>query len=541
MKIGMAQINPIVGNLEFNMKKILEYIERSRKSGVDILIFPEMSITGYPPLDLIYENGFITENMECLNRIAARCTDIVVVVGFINREGGNIYNAAALIHNARLKGIVHKKLLPTYDVFDEERYFTEADEIKPLSLVMNGEPILLGIEICEDMWDKSSEYKVTQILADKGARIIFNISASPFYIGKVFERLRLLENHTRKTGLPMFYVNMVGGQDELVFDGNSMAVSREGKLIGLGKQFEEDLITVELNLLTGTGGNPRSIAYNREEEMLRALILGVRDYFRKSGFKSAVVGLSGGIDSSLTAVIAVEALGRENVRGVLMPSRYSSKASIEDAVKLAGNLGISYEIIPIDPIFLAFKKALERSFKDLPDDVTEENLQARIRGTLLMALSNKYGHLVLSTGNKTELALGYCTLYGDMSGGLAVISDVSKHDIYKLAGYYNSRKKSETIPGNILSKIPSAELKEGQVDPFDYDIVSPLVEDIIEGRKSNSEILKEGLSESLVKDIREKIRVAEYKRRQAPPGIKITPKAFGIGRKMPIVNHYTGG
>jgi len=440
------------------------------------------------------------------------------------------YNSAALISNRDLVGMQHKTLLPTYDVFDEARYFHPARE----NNVFGIGDLKFGLEICEDLWDEDYDKKVTKILKEKGAQLIFNINASPFYKNKLFERQELLIKQAKNNKIPIFYINQVGAQDELVFDGNSLVVNSEGKFIAEGKKFEEDFVVVNL----GDLDKEIKVSNYDNKDLFNALVLGVRDYFNKSGFKKAVLGLSGGIDSSLTATIAVEALGKENVVGVSMPSHYSSQHSKDDARKLAENLGIKYLVIPIEQAFVSMKEIMEQEFLGLKEDITEENLQARIRGNILMALSNKFNYLVLSTGNKTELALGYCTLYGDMCGGLAVISDLSKHEVYKLARLYNQIKGKEIIPKSSIEKIPSAELRENQFDPFDYSKISPLVDEIIENRKNKKELLEMGYKEDEVNNVLNKIKNAEYKRKQSAPGIKVTKKAFGIGRKMPIVNNF---
>jgi len=394
---------------------------------------------------------------------------------------------------------------------------------------------MLGASVCEDIWDEEVGYgvKVVDALATRGAGLIVNINASPFHLGMRETRLRILRRKAKALRVPIFYVNLVGGQDELVFDGESLAVDADGRLIGVGKQFEEDLVIVDLKQGTPEIPVPHP---EPEQEMFDALVVGVRDYFRKTGFQHAFVGLSGGIDSSLVGAIATEALGKENVTGVSMPSRYSSDHSKSDAYALATNLGIEYQTISIEPIFTAYLEQLKVPFKGRLADVAEENIQSRIRGTLLMALSNKFGGLVLATGNKTELALGYATLYGDMSGGLEVIGDVGKTQVYALARYYNRKSGRSVIPESSLRKIPSAELKPDQFDPFDYAMVSPLADDIIENRLSRQELVAKGYDPKVVDDSLRRARLAEYKRRQAAPVIKITKKAFGLGWKMPIVN-----
>jgi NAD+ synthase (glutamine-hydrolysing) len=462
---------------------------------------------------------------------------MTAVIGFVDYDEVNLFNAAAVINNGEVRSVIHKTLLPTYDVFDEQRYFTPALVNSPVKVQIQGQEIALGTSVCEDIWDEDVGYgvKVVDALAEHGARLIVNINASPFHRGMRETRLKILKRKAARLGVAIFYVNLVGGQDELVFDGESLAVDTKGRLVGIGKQFQEDLVVVDIDS-NREAAEIMPQERPQEQEMFEALVLGVRDYFRKTGFHQAYVGLSGGIDSSLVAVIAAEALGKENVTGVSMPSRYSSDHSKSDARILADNLGIEFLTVPIEPIFLSYLQQLKGPFKGHAPDVAEENLQSRIRGTLLMALSNKFGGLVLSTGNKTELALGYATLYGDMSGGLEVIGDLGKTEVYALSRYYNQRASREVIPKSSISKIPSAELKPDQFDPFDYSIVSPLADEIIENRLSRAELLAKGYDEKVVDDCLRRVRIAEYKRRQAAPVIKITKKAFGIGWKMPIVN-----
>jgi NAD+ synthase (glutamine-hydrolysing) len=510
-----------------------------------------MVMTGYPPLDLLppretrppsghrkpEQEEFVRLNKQYVYDLAEEVGSLTAVVGFVDYDEINLFNAAAVINQGKVKNVIYKTLLPTYDVFDEQRYFTPALVNSPIKIHMQGQEMALGASVCEDIWDEAVGYgvKVVDALAEQGARLVVNINASPFHHGMRETRLSILKRKAKRLGIPIFYVNMVGGQDELVFDGESLALDGKGRLIGIGKQFEEDFIIIDINAQQET---PEFTAPLRlaEQEMFDALVLGVRDYFRKTGFGHAFIGLSGGIDSSLVAVIAVAALGKENVTGVSMPSRYSSEHSKSDARILAENLGIEFLTIVIEPVFVAYLEQLKQSFKERPADVAEENLQSRIRGSLLMALSNKFGGLVLATGNKTELALGYATLYGDMSGGLEVIGDVSKTEVYALSRYYNQRAGRTIIPESCFSKIPSAELKPDQFDPFDYAMVSPLADDIIENRLSKAELMRKGYDERVVDDCLRRVRFAEYKRRQAAPVIKITKKAFGLGWKMPIVN-----
>ncbi|RKY49910.1 MAG: NAD+ synthase [Candidatus Neomarinimicrobiota bacterium] len=541
LKIGIAQINPTIGDLEGNARKISDYICKSKKKGVDLLIFPEMVITGYPPQDLLFNRTFIEKNIETLERISRQVeNDMHVIIGFVDRIGGKLYNGAAVLNNGRVIYKRYKTLLPNYDVFDEVRYFTPAKENLPVDLEINGKKFKIGIEICEDLWDKNYNTKITDILYDNGAQFVINISASPFTDTKFETRMRLIKEKVKKFRKPFIYANMVGSNSEVVFDGNSVAMDSDGKVIGWGKEFEETLEIFEITTEDWSGKEKEIKFSSRVERIYKALVMGIKDYLYKTGFYKAVVGVSGGIDSAVVISLAVEALGADNVLGVMMPSKYTSVQSMEDAKTLVKNLGVKSYIIPIDQIFQAYNSTFTEIFAGLPEDITEENIQARIRGNILMAISNKLGYLVLSTGNKTELALGYCTIYGDLSGGLAVISDVSKPDVYELANYYNTLKGRVVIPESILTKKPTAELKFGQVDPFDYKIVSPLVDEIINNNRTIEELIKMGYPEELVIDTARRIRRAEYKRRQAPPGIKITEKAFGIGRRFPIINKFDG-
>lgn len=541
LKIGIAQVNPTIGDLEGNAKKISDYICKSKKKGVDLLIFPEMVITGYPPQDLLFNRTFIEKNIETLERISRQVeNDMHVIIGFVDRIGGKLYNGAAVLNNGRVICKRYKTLLPNYDVFDEVRYFTPAKENLPVDLEIKGEKFKVGIEICEDLWDKNYNTKITDILYNNGAQFVINISASPFTDTKFETRMRLIKEKVKKFKKPFIYANMVGSNSEVVFDGNSVAMDSDGKVIGWGKEFEETLEIFEITTEAWSGKEKEIKFSSRVERIYNALVVGIKDYLYKTGFYKAVVGVSGGIDSAVVISLAVEALGADNVLGVMMPSKYTSVQSMEDAKTLVKNLGVKSYIIPIDQIFQAYNSTFTEIFAGLPEDITEENIQARIRGNILMAISNKLGYLVLSTGNKTELALGYCTIYGDLSGGLAVISDVSKLDVYELANYYNVLKGRVVIPESILTKKPTAELKFGQVDPFDYKIVSPLVDEIINNNRTIEELIKMGYPEELVIDTARRIRRAEYKRRQAPPGIKITEKAFGIGRRFPIINKFDG-
>lgn len=525
MRIAVAQINLSVGNLEGNTQKIIKFIRKSEKKA-DLVVFPELTITGYPPQDLLFQKQFIRKNEEMLSKIVKNAAT-PCIVGFVDSDDGTLYNAAALIKNKKILGVQHKILLPNYDVFDERRYFAPGENQSLFKIC--GKKI--GIEICEDLWEHNYDVKPTSNLQKMGAEIIINISASPYCVGKREHRLEIAEHH----GIDLFvYCNLISGQDELVFDGQSFIMKRK-KLIKMGKAFKEDFFVIdsekEYPQITPKG--------SKTEELFKALILGLKDYCKKTHFDKAVLGLSGGVDSALVACLAVEALQKENVISIFMPSQYTSEESKAGAHAVAENLGISLVTLPIDGIFTAYQSSLKESFKDKTEDVTEENIQARIRGNLLMAFSNKFGYLVLAPGNKTELALGYCTLYGDMSGGLSVIGDVNKVQVYELARYYNILKGKEIIPEIVLKRKPTAELKEGQVDPFDYAVVSPLVDLIIEERKSRKDLLNLGYTPKLLDDIFRRIYKNEYKRRQAAPAIKVTSKAFGIGRRYPIANQFT--
>ncbi len=556
LRVAMAQINSTMGDLSGNVEKIKKFLVDAKGCGADLVVFPELAVTGYPPQDLLLEDGFVRRNKELLeDLIRDNSVDVAGVVGFVDYRGKALFNAAAVFNGSRLVGVTHKALLPTYDVFDEDRYFKPAleEEIAPVSLVIDGKEVRLGVEICEDLWDGEYDVKVTALLARRGADLIVNISGSPFHAGKMLERSKLLSEQARRSRVPLFYVNLVGGQDELVFDGQSLAVDKAGDLVAVGKQFEEDLVVTDIDLERGTAKKVEAPVHNKTQEMFNAIVLGIRDYFRKTGFEKAVVGMSGGIDSSVTACIAVEALGKENVIGVSMPSKYSSGHSRADARRLAENLGIFFVQFLVQDIVDGYHRDLEEPLeqirehfgvgKEADDGVADENIQPRVRGNCLMDISNRLKDLrilVLNTGNKTEVALGYCTLYGDMAGGIGALGDVSKLEVYRLAEYVNEKAGKEIIPKSVLEKEPSPELKEGQFDPFDFDVVSPLVDEIIENRRSKEELIGMGYPVEAVEDTYRRIRNAEYKRRQATPSIKITPKAFGIGWKMPMVNKYKG-
>jgi NAD+ synthase (glutamine-hydrolysing) len=544
MKIALGQINTTVGALTPNGEKILAFTEKAKAGGADVVLFPELAITGYPPKDLLEKAGFLQENVQVLDHITRKVEGITVIVGFAEpnpeSEGKPCFNSAAVIRNKEILSIHRKSLLPTYDVFDEGRYFEPAKQRQLLIL----DEHRIGVTICEDVWNDKDfasrplyHFDPVKMAVESGAEFIVNISSSPYHLEKWDERRELLRGEAMKYGKYVVYVNLVGGNDELIFDGRSVVIAPDGELVARACDFEEDLLFVDIpsreRVLRPSSTNPM-------ENAKKALVLGLRDYVRKCGFSKVLLGLSGGIDSAVTAELAVEALGSENVLGVLMPSQFSSEHSVTDAIQLSKNLGIRHEIIPIKKIFDVYREELRPIFKDLPEDITEENLQARIRGNLLMALSNKYGMLLVSTGNKSELAVGYTTLYGDSCGGLAVISDVPKTMVYKLAAEMNREK--EVIPENSIHKPPSAELRPGQKDTDSlppYEVLDPILAAYIEDNLSLDEIVeKTGKSSELVKSILRKVDRNEYKRKQLPIGLKITTKAFGFGRRMPIARGY---
>ena len=544
MKIALAQINQTIGDFQNNIEKICLTIDHARSKNADLVVFPELAITGYPPKDFLDIPAFVDENLKALEKITCSVSGISAIIGFVDKNkrphGKLVHNAAAFIQDKKIISIHHKSLLPTYDVFDECRYFEPAYTISPVKFM----DYTLGISICEDIWNDEEfwtrplyEKDPIEDLISQGANIIINISSSPFAVGKHDKiRLRMLIHDAVKYKVPFVYVNQVGGNDDLVFDGNSTVINAEGKLIAQAAAFEEDLVVVDIE---NPAVQAQSKAYAPIESVHKALIVGLGDYAIKCGFKKVVIGLSGGIDSAVTAALAVESLGKDNVIGVLMPSQFSSQGSIDDAVRLAQNLGIIYKKIPIKDVFETYQNTLKTEFKGRPFDIAEENLQARIRGNILMALSNKYGYLVLTTGNKSELAVGYCTLYGDMSGGLALISDVPKTMVYELARYIN--REREVIPQNSIDKPPSAELKPNQFDQDTlppYDILDDILKAYVEDAKSIGEIIRMGFYEKIVREVIRKVNRNEYKRRQAAPGIKVTSKAFGSGRRMPIAHNF---
>ncbi len=543
MKIAIGQINTKIGDFKGNVDKIIRYAERAADDLVELLVTPEMSICGYPPMDLLDYDRFVRENQKALRRLQKELPpQLAVAVGYVDRTRGTsgkpLQNVVSVIRDGKILHTQAKTLLPTYDVFDEARYFEPAAQRSVFEL--NG--MRIGVAICEDIWWEQepvpgTRYTVDPVkdLLDAGADLLLSPSASPFYSGKQELRLRLLEKIGQSSAAPTVYVNMVGGNDNLVFDGCSMVTDAEGQLIKCGAEFEEDYLVVD----TTAEHQPAELpAVNENEKLRKALVLGVRDYVQKCGFKRVHFGLSGGIDSALVAVIATQALGPEDVHSFALPSRYSSDASESDARELAENLGIGYDVLPIEEPFKAILGVMEPVFEGRQPDVTEENIQARIRGTLLMAYSNKFGSLLLTTGNKSELATGYCTLYGDMSGGLSVIGDLLKTQVYELCNHINSSE--EIIPQNIIDKPPSAELRPDQTDQDslpEYEVLDDILVQYVQDNKSADEIAKTGHDLDTVRDVLKLVGRNEYKRRQAPPVLKVSTRAFGTGRRMPIARN----
>jgi len=544
MKISIAQLNPTVGDIEENLKKMVDALEQGNREGSDLVVLPELFLPGYPPRDLLERSWFIEQNQQALQKmlnISAAFPSTGILFGVpleSTNPGRGLYNSAVLIYRGEILASQHKSLLPIYDVFDEARYFDPAPEIH--TVVFKGET--LGISICEDAWNDPELWHQRRIynfdpieaLAQKGASLLLNIAASPFHSGKEAIRYRLICKHARKHGLPFFYVNQVGANDELVFDGRSMFIDSMGQPALICPAFREYLTTVDTSLPAAAG---TYAPLDKIESVYQALLLGIKDYMHKCGFTKAVLGLSGGIDSALVACLAADAIGAENVLAVAMPSPFSSKSSLVDAKKLAANLGIQFSVVEISSIYDSYLKSLERELKGKHPDLTEENIQARIRGNILMAFSNKFAYLLLSTGNKSEMAVGYCTLYGDMSGGLSVLSDVPKTMVYELAAYIN--RNSEIIPCEIITKPPSAELKPGQVDQDElppYDVLDKILYYYIEEGYAPKQLIDLGLDAETIKWVIQAVDGNEYKRRQAAPGIKVTSKAFGIGRRMPVAS-----
>ena len=575
IRVALAQINPTVGDLAGNTGLVIDYIARAQTLGADIVAFPELALTGYPPEDLLLKPHFVRENLEALNKVMASAEDLIVIVGFVDTDGSDIYNAAAVIANRKLVDSYRKNFLPNYGVFDEERYFQRGTRCPVFSLRGGAR---VGLNICEDIWYPGGPTKMQALFGD--AHLIINISSSPYHARKIFDRERMLCTRAEDNAVALAYCNLFGGQDELVFDGNSVIINEDGRIIARGRAFAEDLVVADINiervfserlhdprrrrekLQVVTDGSLYSIELKgaaqhslkrppistRIEDRLEdiaeiyaALTTGTRDYVRKNGFDKVYLGLSGGVDSALTAVIAADAIGADGVNAVYMPTRYSASESGRDARLLAENLGIHFTVVEIEETFNDYLRMMAPSFNGIPEDTTEENLQARIRGNILMALSNKFNGLVLSTGNKSEMSVGYSTLYGDMVGGFSLLKDVPKTLVYELAAYVNARGARPVIPEYIITRAPSAELRPDQKDQDTlppYSELDDILEAYIEKDMSAEAIIEAGYPAETVRWVVNRVDSAEYKRRQSPPGIKITPRAFGRDRRMQITNKY---
>jgi NAD+ synthase (glutamine-hydrolysing) len=567
-RVSLAQINPTVGDIEGNTRRIVDGIAQARALGADLVAFPELAITGYPPEDLLFKSAFIEANLAALADVTKAARGLTAVVGFVDKRQ-DLFNAAAVVHDGTLAGVYHKQYLPNYGVFDENRYFQAGREASVFTIG----PTCIAVNVCEDVWYPTGP-TTPQALA--GAELIVTINGSPYHAGKARFRERMIATRAADDVVWLAFVNMVGGQDELVFDGASMIVDPHGETVARARQFIEEMVTADLDLdavfrarlqdsrrrketldvarapvisvpplptrvQAPPAPAPLAEPLPRVDEVFQALVVGTRDYVRKNGFKRVVIGLSGGIDSSLVAAVAVEALGRENVTGVTMPSPFSSRGTRDDARRLAKNLGIEFMRLPITPVFKGFLKSLAEPFKGLKEDVTEENIQARIRGTLLMALSNKFGWLVLTTGNKSEIAVGYSTLYGDMAGGFAVIKDVPKTLVYELSRHVNARAGKPVIPESVIDRAPSAELRHEQKDQDTlppYDVLDAILEAYVEDSRGVADLIAQGFAPETVRKVVRMIDAAEYKRRQGPIGVKITPRAFGRDWRLPIVNRF---
>ncbi len=544
MKIALAQINYHIGNFASNTQKIIDHIQKAEKAGADLVVFAELAISGYPPRDFLEFEDFVNKCNKSIDEIANHCTKIAAIIGtpVFNRndKGKPLYNAAAFLANGKVQQYVYKTLLPNYDIFDEYRYFEPNHKFN----VIEYKDKRIALNICEDLWNVQDNplYKVNPMdeLMDQNPDFIINIAASPFNYHQIDIRTEVLRRNAVKYKIPLFYVNHVGAQTELLFDGGSLVMNATGDILGELNYFEEDFQIFDLDQLLNGNKQNETINHRSEIAMIHdALVMGVKNYFQKLGFQKAILGLSGGIDSAVTAVLAAYALGNENVYNVLLPSRYSSDHSVNDAIQLAKNLKMPYDTINIETAFKAFEETLNPYFKDLPSNIAEENLQARSRGVLLMALSNKFGHILLNTSNKSEAAVGYSTLYGDMNGGLSVLGDVYKTQVFELARYIN--RDQEIIPENIITKPPSAELRPDQKDTDslpDYESLDEILYQYIELRKGPNEIIGAGFDKKLVDRILKLVNTSEYKRYQTPPILRISSKAFGMGRRMPIVARY---
>jgi len=569
LRVGLAQLNPTVGDLDGNLTKLLDAYDRAEAAGCDIVAFPELSTTGYPPEDLVLKPGFVADNLEALSKLATRTGRCAAVIGFVD-QGRDLYNAAAVCANGEVVGTYRKRLLPNTTVFDEARYFTPGAESDPLELFVIG-GVKVGISICEDIW---SPFGPVAVQAAAGAEVSININASPFHTGKAAERERMLATRASDSHTAIVYVNQVGGQDELVFDGGSLVFDHEGTLLARAPQFVEDLMIVDVpvppvyrkRLLDPRGRITEAllptlvvttepvvhddsapgaiaVALEADRELYDALVLGTRDYCTKNGFDDVVIGLSGGIDSTIVACIAVDALGAEHVHGVSMPSRYSSDHSKSDAQRLAENLEIDFRTISIEPAFSAYIDMLAPSFEGREPGLTYENIQSRCRGLLLMGLSNEFGWMALTTGNKSEVAVGYFTIYGDSVGGYGIIKDVLKTRVYDLCRYVNRAAGREIVPDDVITKPPSAELRPDQFDDQSlppYEVLDPILQLYVEDDRTAGEITELGHDEAMVRRITRLVDIAEYKRRQTPPGVRVSRKAFGKDRRLPITNGYRG-
>jgi NAD+ synthetase len=552
MRIALLQLNATIGAYDKNRARLEEAYREAVEKGAELVLAPELFLCGYPPRDLLLRNDFVQRGLDCLESLALSVGDVPLITGYVDRHamrpGRALYNAAAVLQSGRILQRVMKSLLPTYDVFDEDRYFEPAEKVCPVEI--NGQKI--AVTICEDIWNDADfwperRYRRDPVheLVEAGARLIVNISASPWQRGKEATRLAMLQRVARDEKVPLVQVNMVGANDELIFDGHSVALNAAGEVLALGASFAEEVLVVDTGVAVSDDSRARrsraTLPANQEEQLFRALVLGVRDYVGKCGFKSVVLGLSGGIDSALVAVIAAEALGPDKVWGVSLPSRYSSEGSLSDAAQLAETLGLRYDVLPIADPVVEVEKTLKGVFEGRTPDATEENIQSRMRGLLLMGLSNKFGPLVLTTGNKSELAVGYCTLYGDMCGALAVIADVLKTEIYALARWVN--RDGEIIPWNTIEKPPSAELRPNQTDQESlppYDLLDRILHHYVVDDADPKMLVNENLPLETVRDVLNKIVSSEYKRRQAAPGLKVSPRAFGMGRRVPIAQGFRG-
>ncbi len=556
MRIAIAQINPTVGDLSGNARKITEHLQKAKAVKADLVIFPELAVCGYPPEDLLYKEHFVRDNLTALNDLRPKTKDLTAIIGFVDKgKKGELYNSAAVLNNGKLAAVCHKEQLPNYGVFDEKRYFVPGRN----ELIFRLGAAVFGVNICEDIWVNDGGVYLRQ--ARGGARLLVNISASPFYAGKLEARKKLLRQRALETRSFICYVNIVGGQDELVFDGASLIYNPKGELLAEGKEFAEDFLVADLGVAAAPKKSAKIVTLSapkngstkpkirtellapvsRIESIYKALVLGTRDYVRKNGFQKVLIGLSGGIDSSLVAVIAADAIGRENVVGVSMPSRFTSSGTRSDGKALAENLKIKFYEIPIEGIMEGYLGALKEAFVGQPRNVAEENLQARIRGNILMALSNKFGWMVLTTGNKSEIAVGYCTLYGDMSGGFAVIKDVPKIKVYELAKFRNAEEGRDLIPRSVFTRAPTAELRANQTDQDTlppYDTLDAILKGYVEEHRSFDKLTKLFTDKALVAKVIRMVDLSEYKRRQAAPGVKITPRAFGKDWRLPITNKY---